>query len=68
MQCPECGGKSLVYGGRDYGTQRQRYRRCRICNHRFATWEEREDRALRPYKTKKTQGDLFGASDEKEGV
>lgn len=66
MQCPKCGGKTLVYGGRSHGEVRQRYRKCRICNHRHTTWEEIEDRELRGYETKKIAKapDLFALTDD----
>lgn len=68
MQCPKCGGKSLVYGGRSHGAVRQRYRRCRICDHRYSTWEEIENRTLRKYERKAVRADLFGElGDKTEG-
>lgn len=65
MQCPKCGGKALVYGGRSHGTVRQRYRKCRICGHRYSTWEEIEDRTLRSYEKKTEPKDLFAENQEK---
>ena len=51
MQCPKCNGRAYVYATKPAGTLKQRYRQCRICGHRFSTWEEIEDRELRGYET-----------------
>ena len=68
MRCPECGGHGVVYGGQSVGTSRQRYRRCKTCGHRWSTWEEIEDRAVRPHEPKALPG-LFGdAENEDEGT
>ncbi|SDG18301.1 Ogr/Delta-like zinc finger [Sulfitobacter delicatus] len=53
MQCPKCGGRAYVYATKPAGTLKQRYRQCRICGHRFSTWEEIEDRELRGYESSK---------------
>lgn len=66
MQCPKCGGKGLCYGTKDHGETKQRYRRCRICDHRWSTWEEREDREIRAYSRKEITHDLFGQIEEKK--
>lgn len=65
MQCPKCGGRAYVYATKPAGTQKQRYRQCRICGYRFSTWEEIEDRELRSYETGKgaAEPDLFEAAD-----
>lgn len=51
MNCPECGGKTCVYGGRNYGNTHLRYRRClaKPCAKKFTTWEEFDPRELRKY-------------------
>lgn len=49
MQCPKCGGRGYCYATKPSGTVKQRYRQCRICGHRFSTWEEIEGRTLRKY-------------------
>lgn len=49
----------MVYGTKPHGETKQRYRKCRICGHRFSTWEEIEDRPIRAYKARET-ADLFG--------
>lgn len=66
MQCPKCGGRSRVYATKPHGTQKQRYRQCTMCGHRFSTWEEAEARDLRPFKRRVTEPDLFGNTGEKE--
>ena len=60
MQCPKCGGRGYCYATKPAGAVKQRYRQCRICGHRFTTWEETENRELRGYETanQKSQ-DLF---------
>lgn len=69
MQCPKCSSRAYVYATKPAGTLKQRYRQCRICGHRFSTWEEIEDRDLRGYeRTKpKVEGgkdpDLFALND-----
>lgn len=70
MQCPKCGSRAYVYATKPAGTQKQRYRQCRICGHRFSTWEEIEKRELRGYESaKKAQApDLLAISNgEKVG-
>lgn len=62
MQCPECGSRAYVYATKPHGETKQRYRECRICGHRFSTWEEIERRALRGYE-RRAQPSLF-ANDE----
>ena len=54
MQCPKCGGRGYCYATKPAGTVKQRYRECRICGHRFSTWEEAENRTLRRYAKKQT--------------
>jgi transcriptional regulator NrdR family protein len=49
MQCPKCNGRATVYATKPAGTLKQRYRKCGMCDHRFSTWEEVEDRKLRRY-------------------
>lgn len=68
MQCPECGGRGYVYATKPEGSVKQRYRQCRICGHRFSTWEEIEDRKLRPYRGRREAGseDLFVAPQEEK--
>lgn len=66
MQCPKCGSRAYVYATKPAGTQKQRYRECRICGHRFSTWEEIEQRPLRKYK-KDATADLF-AKDAKKAA
>lgn len=39
MQCPNCAGKSAVYGSSMIGKERQRYRRCMKCHHRWKSFE-----------------------------
>lgn len=65
MHCPKCGGRGYCYATKPAGTVKQRYRQCRICGHKFCTWEEIEDRELRGYKAKdKPQVvDLFAVTD-----
>lgn len=65
MQCPKCNGRGYCYATKPAGTVKQRYRQCRICGHRFSTWEEIEDRELRGYETKKIAKapDLFALTD-----
>ncbi len=65
MQCPKCAGRAYVYATKPAGTLKQRYRQCRICGHRFSTWEEAEDRDLRGYETKPKGGTLFEKKIEK---
>ncbi len=62
MQCPKCGGRGMCYATKPEGTVKQRYRKCRICDHRFTTWEEIDERAVREYeaKPKALTHDLFG--------
>lgn len=65
MQCPKCGGRGRVNGTNDYGTTVQRYRRCPICDHRWRTWEEKDDHAVRAKARKApSQDDLFAKSVE----
>lgn len=66
MQCPKCGGRGMCYATKPNGTVKQRYRQCRICGHRFVTWEEVEDRDVRNFKTAR-KADLFGNHDTKSG-
>lgn len=65
MQCPKCSSRAYVYATKPAGTLKQRYRQCRICGHRFSTWEEIEDRELRGYeRSKKAPApSLFETSD-----
>lgn len=65
MHCPECGGRGYCYATKPAGSVKQRYRQCRICGHRFTTWEEVEARDLRGYETKPPARDLFDR-DEKD--
>jgi len=65
MQCPKCGGRGYCYATKPNGTVKQRYRQCRICGHRFSTWEEIENRDLRGYETKPQEQDLFAANHQK---
>jgi transcriptional regulator NrdR family protein len=63
MKCPECGSRGLVYGTVDQGVQVMRYRHCRMCGHRWRTWEEKDSKPLRAYRA--AQGtDLFSEKDE----
>lgn len=64
MQCPKCGGRSRCYATKPAGKQKQRYRACSICGHRFSTWEEAEDRDLRSYK-KADAPSLFDKTNER---
>ena len=65
MQCPKCGGRGYCYATKPTETVRQRYRECRMCGHRFSTWEEIDGRELRGYETKPPPADLFGKNTEK---
>lgn len=68
MQCPKCGGRGYCYATKPAGTVKQRYRQCRICGHRFSTWEEIEDRDLRSYerRQKPAEQSLFDVIEKKE--
>jgi transcriptional regulator NrdR family protein len=71
MQCPKCAARAYVYATKPAGTLKQRYRQCRICGHRFSTWEEIEDRELRGYESGKGKPksgkapDLFAVNKKK---
>jgi len=67
MQCPKCGGRGYCYATKPAGTVKQRYRRCRICGHRFSTWEEIENRELRGYEAKPKDAGLFGKPSGQKG-
>ncbi len=66
MQCPKCNARAYVYATKPAGTLKQRYRQCRICGHRFSTWEEIENRELRGYESNKKplKADLFAPQDQ----
>ncbi|MFS4437867.1 hypothetical protein ACMA5I_06615 [Paracoccaceae bacterium GXU_MW_L88] len=64
MRCPKCNGRGMAYGTKAHGETTQRYRRCRICGHKFSTWEEREDREIREYRRKDNTPPLFEDKDE----
>ncbi|MGD9918582.1 MAG: ogr/Delta-like zinc finger family protein [Paenirhodobacter sp.] len=66
MQCPKCGGRGYVYATKPNGQVKQRYRQCRICGHRFVTWEEVEDREIRSFKKTAPRG-LFEENEGKAG-
>ncbi len=69
MQCPNCGGRGRVNGTNDYGTTVQRYRRCPICDHRWRTWEEKDDHQVRAKAGKKiAQNDLFAENSKETKV
>lgn len=60
MQCPECGGRGRVNGTQDFGVIVQRYHRCPLCNHRWRSWEEKDERKVRAKAGKKiAQDDMF---------
>ena len=60
MQCPECGGRGRVKGTLDFGATVQRYRRCPLCDHRWRTWEEKDQHQVRDKRPKAiAQDDLF---------
>ena len=65
MQCPKCGSRAYVYATKPHGETKQRYRQCRICGHRFSTWEEIEKRDLRGYEKGTGDADLFAKKDTK---
>ncbi len=66
MECPNCGGRGYCYATKPAGTVKQRYRKCRMCGHKFSTWEEVEDRKLRPYRNKQKSLDLFQTTESEE--
>lgn len=39
MDCPVCGGETIVADSRSFGEFVRRRRRCRECGHRFSTIE-----------------------------
>lgn len=68
MRCPECGGRSRVYSTRPSDQVKQRYRECRLCGHRFVSWEETDDRSVRSYTRRApAQGDLFAVPARQQG-
>lgn len=69
MQCPKCGGKGLVTSTFDHVTTVQRYRRCRICNHKWKAWEEIDPHAVKNYRPRKeAKPDLFDVPEKRVAI
>lgn len=69
MQCPECGSpKTRVTSTFNHGAVMQRYRRCKLCGHRWKAWEEADKTPVRAKKSNAAKGpDLFAQTPENKG-
>lgn len=68
MQCPECGsGATRVTSTFNHGSVMQRYRLCKMCGHKWKSWEEADKAPVRAKKSGTGKGPgLFEASGKNE--
>ena len=68
MQCPKCGGRGRVTCTLKHETAVQRYRRCKMCDHRWKTWEEKDPAKVRARKSsaRRQENDLFGVVEKED--
>lgn len=61
MQCPDCGSvQTRVTSTFNHGVVMQRYRLCKLCGHRWKSWEEADKAPVRAKKSAATATpDLF---------
>jgi len=57
-RCPKCEGRAICYKSMQQAGEVKRYRRCKMCGHRFITYEAKSDLAIREYKSREVK-DLF---------